>query len=76
MLVLSRKVGERIVIGETISLTVVEVKGGRIRLGIQAPRNVAILRQELSQLRESQSKGSSNSAESCESVVVRPTQTH
>jgi len=42
MLVLSRKVGERMVIGETIVLTVLEVSGRRIRLGIEAPPGVAI----------------------------------
>jgi carbon storage regulator len=48
MLVLSRKVGERVVIGEGVVLTVLEVDRRRIRLGIEAPANVAIWRKELS----------------------------
>jgi carbon storage regulator len=48
MLVLTRRVGERVVIGETIVMTVVEVNGGRVRLGIEAPRDVPIRREELS----------------------------
>jgi carbon storage regulator len=48
MLVLSRKIGERMVIGEGIVLTVLEVDGRRIRLGIEAPADVAIWRKELS----------------------------
>ncbi len=49
MLVLSRKVGERIVIGETVVLTVLEANGRRIRLGIEAPPDVSIWREELSE---------------------------
>jgi carbon storage regulator len=47
MLVLSRKVGEAIVIGEAIRITVVALAGNRIRLGIEAPAAVSILRGEL-----------------------------
>ena len=47
MLVLSRKVGETIVISETIRVTVVQVANGRIRLGIDAPPDVLVLREEL-----------------------------
>jgi len=47
MLVLSRKLGEKIFIGENICITVVDIDRGKIRLGIEAPRDVAIYRQEL-----------------------------
>jgi carbon storage regulator len=47
MLVLSRHVGESIVIGDNITVTVLEVRGDNIRLGIQAPREVAVNRAEL-----------------------------
>jgi carbon storage regulator len=47
MLVLSRKTEERIVIADSIVLTVLDVKSGRVRLGIEAPPTVRILRQEL-----------------------------
>ena len=47
MLVLSRKIGEGIVIGNDIVLKVVEVKGGNIRIGIDAPRDKNIYRQEV-----------------------------
>jgi carbon storage regulator len=47
MLVLSRKVGERILIGENIAVTVVRVTGGGVRLGVEAPPNMAVVRQEL-----------------------------
>jgi carbon storage regulator len=47
MLILTRKPGERIYIGPGITLTVVEVNGNRVRLGIDAPEDVPILRAEL-----------------------------
>jgi carbon storage regulator len=47
MLVLSRKLGEKIYVGENIRITVVDIDGGKIRLGIEAPRDVPIYRQEL-----------------------------
>jgi len=47
MLVLSRKVGESIVISEAIRVIVVQAKNGRIRLGIDAPPEVKVLREEL-----------------------------
>ena len=47
MLVLSRKVGERILIGDQITVTVVRVTGGGVRLGIEAPSEMAVIREEL-----------------------------
>lgn len=47
MLVLSRKEGERIVIGENITLVVSKVHGNRVTIGIEAPRDVKIVRGEL-----------------------------
>lgn len=47
MLVLTRKPGERIVIGQTITITVVETRGGRVRLGIAAPNGTPIHREEV-----------------------------
>ena len=47
MLVLSRKLGESIRIGDNIEVTVVEVKGNRVRLGITADRSVSVVRSEL-----------------------------
>jgi len=47
MLVLSRKLGEKICIGNNICITVVDIDRGKIRLGIEAPRDVPVFRQEL-----------------------------
>jgi carbon storage regulator CsrA len=48
MLVLSRKKGEELIIGDTIKLRVVSITGNRVTLGIEAPREVSILRSEVS----------------------------
>lgn len=47
MLVLSRKVGERIWIGDEIAVTVVRVSGGSVRIGIEAPHDLPVVREEL-----------------------------
>ena len=47
MLVLSRKAGERIWIGDDISVTVVRISGGGVRIGIEAPKELPVVREEL-----------------------------
>lgn len=49
MLVLSRKAGETIYIGEDIEIVISEVKGEQVKVGIRAPRNIDIIRGELRQ---------------------------
>ena len=51
MLVLSRRIGEEIVIGDNIRLTVVAVQGNKVRLGISAPDSVQVDRQEIHERR-------------------------
>lgn len=47
MLVLSRRAGESIVIGHDVVVTVLEVRGDQVRLGVQAPREVQVHREEV-----------------------------
>ncbi len=47
MLVLTRKVGEKILIGSDIIVTLVEIKNGQVQLGIEAPKETHILREEV-----------------------------
>jgi carbon storage regulator len=47
MLIVRRKIGERIVIDGQIEVIVLCVRGGRVRLGVAAPRNVRVLREEV-----------------------------
>lgn len=56
MLVLSRKIGERIWIGEDISVTIVRITGGGVRLGIEAPQELPVVREELKQRLDANSK--------------------
>jgi len=63
MLVLSRKVGESILISETIRVTVVQANNGRIRLGIDAPPEVRVLREELTKSRFNSSPSKNGEAE-------------
>ena len=49
MLVLSRKKDEKIIIGDKISIMVVDVQGDKVRLGIEAPREVTVHREEVYQ---------------------------
>jgi carbon storage regulator len=47
MLILTRRVGETLMIGADITVTVLGVKGNQIRIGIKAPKNVAVHREEI-----------------------------
>lgn len=47
MLILTRKAGERIMIGDDISIVVLESRGGRVRLGLVAPGEIPIQREEI-----------------------------
>lgn len=47
MLILTRRVGESLMIGDDVTITVLAVKGNQIRIGVNAPRDVAVHRQEI-----------------------------
>ena len=47
MLVLSRKINEQIVISDNITITVVEIRGDKVRLGIEAPKEISVHRREI-----------------------------
>ena len=58
MLVLSRKAGERIWIGDDISVTVVRITGGGVRIGIEAPHEMPVVREELKEkMEQAEAKG-------------------
>ncbi len=66
MLILSRKVNEKIVIGDNITISIIEIKGDQIRIGVDAPRCVKVFRQEVfSEIRDANKAAS-------ESVPVLP----
>ena len=47
MLILTRRVGETLMIGEEVTVTVLGVKGNQVRIGVNAPRDVAVHREEI-----------------------------
>jgi carbon storage regulator len=47
MLILTRRVGETVVIGDDVTVTVLGVKGNQVRLGVNAPREVSVHREEI-----------------------------
>jgi len=59
MLILTRKKGESIAIGDNIQIQVLNVKGGQVRIGIDAPREVKVNREERMQPATEQSEASS-----------------
>ena len=63
MLVLSRKLGEKILIGDSIVLTVVKIDRNQIRLGIEAPSDVAIYREEIAPGRVGEKVGIGSSSD-------------
>jgi carbon storage regulator len=58
MLILTRRVGETVVIGDEVQVTVLGVKGNQVRLGVNAPRDVSVHRQEIyERIRDEQGQG-------------------
>ncbi len=47
MLILTRRRTESLVIGDNVTVTVLDIKGGRVRIGVSAPRNVIVNREEI-----------------------------
>jgi len=56
MLVLTRKIGERVIIGDDVVITVLEARNDKVRLGIDAPADVPVYREEIAPGKEDPSK--------------------
>lgn len=63
MLVLSRRIGESVVIGDNVTVTVLDVRGDVVRIGIDAPRSVAVNRAELLAELESSNQAAASPSE-------------
>ena len=57
MLILTRRVGETLMIGDEVTVTVLGVKGNQVRLGVNAPREVAVHREEIYQRIQGEEEG-------------------
>ena len=62
MLILTRKSGEGIRIGDNISLKIIEIRGNQVRIGIDAPRDLSVHREEIYVLIQEQNKAAAQSS--------------
>jgi len=62
MLILSRKVNEKIVIGDDVTVSIIEIRGDQVRIGIDAPKMVKVFRQEVFDAIKAENKAASASA--------------
>jgi carbon storage regulator len=63
MLILTRRVGETVMIGNDVTVTVLGVKGNQVRIGINAPKNVAVHREEIFERIKREQQGESQQSE-------------
>ncbi len=73
MLVLSRKSGQQIVIADNIVITVVEIRSDRVRLGIEAPREIPVHRKEVFQAIEQAEREEARGASDRDARGAKPT---
>ena len=71
MLILTRRVGESVVIGEDVTVTVLGVKGNQVRIGINAPKTVAVHREEIfERIKNGQGQGNTDRSNTDESSAL------
>lgn len=63
MLILSRKIDEKIKIGNDITITLIDVHGEQVKIGVEAPRNVKVFRQEVFDAIQSENKAAESSVQ-------------
>lgn len=61
MLILSRKINEKIIIGEDVSITIIEIRGDQVKLGVEAPKSVKVFRQEVYEAIQNENKAAATS---------------
>jgi carbon storage regulator len=62
MLILSRKINEKVVIGDDITVSIIEIRGDQVRIGIDAPKLIKVFRQEVFDAIKAENKAASQSA--------------
>ena len=62
MLILSRKTNEKIMIGENIAVSIIEIRGDQVRIGVEAPKKIKVFRQEVFDAIKAENKAAAQSA--------------
>ena len=62
MLILSRKTNEKIMIGDDISISIIEIRGDQVRIGVDAPKSVKVFRREVFDAIKAENKAAAESA--------------
>ena len=70
MLILSRKTNEKIMIGEDISISIIEIRGDQVRIGVDAPKSVKVFRQEVFDAIKAENKAAAESAATLPDLAI------
>ncbi len=68
MLILSRKTNEKIMIGDDISVTIIEIRGDQVKIGVEAPKTVKVFRQEVFEAIQSENRAAAKTPVSLEGL--------
>ena len=75
MLILSRKINEKIMIGDDISISIIEIRGDQVRLGVDAPKSIKVFRQEVFDAIKAENKAAAQSAPVLPALDLAPNAT-
>lgn len=70
MLILSRKIDEKIKIGDDITITLIDVHGDQVKIGVEAPKNVKVFRQEVFDAIQNENKAAATDAGDSKAISV------
>ena len=70
MLILSRKTNEKIMIGDDISVSIIEIRGDQVRIGVDAPKSVKVFRQEVFDAIKAENKAAVQSASVLPAIAI------
>lgn len=68
MLILSRKINEKIMIGEDIVLSIIEIRGDQVKIGVEAPKSVKVFRQEVYEAIKNENRAAATSNTNLETL--------